>query len=247
MLLSPSFFKRTEKKYLITTHQAEALLHRLRGCLQPDRYGESTVCSLYLDTPDFRMIRASMDARTYKEKLRVRCYGTTTADSTAFLEIKKKFDGVVYKRREAMPLATAMAYLQGSPPPLDTQIMREIDYAMHFWQHPQPSAVIAYERRAFFFRETPSVRLTLDANVRYRTNRLDLALGHEGQIILPAETVLLEIKSDGAMPLVLAHTLDALHIFPSSFSKYGTAYLAFSHTVPPHIDQNEAKGAFCYA
>lgn len=245
--MSPSFFKRTEKKYLLPAEKAALLLARLGDRLLPDRYGESTVCSLYLDTPDFRMIRASIDARTYKEKLRVRCYGTPAPDGTAFLEIKKKFEGVVYKRREAMPLSAAMAYLQGAAPPLDSQIMREIDYAMCFWQRPQPAALVAYERRAFYFKDAPAVRLTLDTNVRYRTDDLDLAHGHGGRIILPSDTVLMEIKSDGAMPLALAHLLDDLAVFPSSFSKYGTAYLEFSHTVLPHIDQNEVKGAFCYA
>jgi hypothetical protein len=35
----------------------------------------------------------------------------------------------------------------------------------------------------------------------------------------------MEIKTDGAMPLWLSHALDELKIYPTSFSKYGRAYI----------------------
>ena len=89
-------FKRVEKKYLLSEAQYDALLRRIGWHLRPDEFGRSTVMSLYLDTPDHRIIRSSMEAVDYKEKLRLRSYGTASADSTVFLELKKKFGGVVY-------------------------------------------------------------------------------------------------------------------------------------------------------
>ena len=100
-------FKRIEKKYLLTSAQQEALLQRIGSHLRPDAYGRSTVLSLYLDTPDHRIIRSSLEAVDYKEKLRLRSYGRASADSTVFLELKKKYGGVVYKRRADMTLAEA--------------------------------------------------------------------------------------------------------------------------------------------
>ena len=100
-------FKRIEKKYLLSETRYEKLFRRIGSHLKPDEYGRSTVMSLYLDTPDRRMIRNSIEAADYKEKLRMRSYGTAAADSTVFLELKKKFGGVVYKRRAAMTLAEA--------------------------------------------------------------------------------------------------------------------------------------------
>ena len=100
-------FKRVEKKYLLTEAQYNRLLNRIGQHLRPDEHGRSTVMSLYLDTPDRRIIRSSIEAVDYKEKLRLRCYGTATPDSTVFLELKKKFGGVVYKRRAAMRLTEA--------------------------------------------------------------------------------------------------------------------------------------------
>ena len=94
-------FKRIEKKCLLTETQYEALLRKVGLHLAPDAYGRGTVLSLYLDTPDYRIIRSSIEAGDYKEhKLRLRSYGTASAETRVFLELKKKFGGVVYKRRE---------------------------------------------------------------------------------------------------------------------------------------------------
>ncbi len=247
MTLAICIFKRTEKKYMLTAAQYEAFMTCIGAELAPDRYAKSTVCSLYLDTPDFRMIRTSIEAKNYKEKLRVRAYGIPTGESTAFLEIKKKFMGVVYKRREALPLCVIMRYLEDGILPRDTQIMREIDYARRMWQNPAPAALVAYEREAYVVKSSPSVRLTFDRNVRYRTTDLQLELGHYGKGILQADAVLLEIKTEGAMPLSFAHALDRCGIFPASFSKYGTAYAEFSGTVCAANQNFIQKGEIHYA
>lgn len=226
-------FKRVEKKYRLTPAQKEALLQAIQSHLTPDSHGHSTICSLYLDTPDHLIIRRSIDARVYKEKLRLRSYGTPGADDRVFLEIKKKHKGVVYKRRELLTLHEAMAYISGGPMPRDTQIMREIDYAMHFYRHPQPAMLIAYERDAYFDRELPNLRITFDTNVRYRQDNLLLEKGHHGTQLLPDDTILMEIKTDGAMPVWLARALSNCGILPTSFSKYGTAYKVSAGLMQP--------------
>ena len=222
-------FKRVEKKYLLTDAERTALLERISPMLVPDKYGRSTISSLYLDTPDFRIIRDSIEAKlwghAYKEKLRIRTYGTPTADSKAFLEIKKKYKGVVYKRRVSMKLAEAMDYINGGAKPPDSQIMREIDRAMCFYSHPKPAVIVSYERDAFFVRDLPALRITFDSGVRYRDTDLELSHGSQGKKLLDESFSLMEIKTDGAMPLWLSHALDELKIYPASFSKYGRAYI----------------------
>lgn len=221
-------FKRVEKKYLLTEDKREALLGMISPMLIPDQYGRSTISSLYLDTSDFRIARASIEAKlwghAYKEKLRLRTYGVPTDASKVFLEIKKKYDGVVYKRRISLPHEMAMAYILGGTKPPDSQIFREIDYAMHFYAGIRPAAIVSYERDAFFVRDLPALRITFDGNVRYRADELDLTLGNHGRILLPEEFTLMEIKTDGAMPIWLSEALDDCEIFPTSYSKYGTAY-----------------------
>ncbi len=218
-------FKRIEKKYLLSEAQYNALFQEIGSYLKPDKYGRSTVLSLYLDTPDRRIIRSSMEAVDYKEKLRLRSYGTAGADSTVFLELKKKFGGVVYKRRAAMTLKEAERYLRTGIRPFESQIMSELDWAMRLYGRPTGAMLIACEREAWFDEEHPDLRLTFDRDIRYRENELRLDRGSAGIRLLPGGTVLLEIKTAGAMPLWLADALDAEAILPGSFSKYGTAYL----------------------
>lgn len=217
-------FRRIEKKYLLTQPQYRALRQRIDEYLQPDEYGRSTVCSLYLDAPDYRMIRSSIEAVNYKEKLRVRSYGTPRADSRVFLELKKKFDGVVYKRRVAVTQRQAEAYLRSGIKPFDSQIFRELDYTMRFYGNPGPAVVLSYEREAFTVPTSPNLRLTFDTDARYRAAELSLTAGTAGKRLLPEGTTILEVKTDGGMPLWLSRALDECDIRPVSFSKYGTAY-----------------------
>ena len=218
-------FKRIEKKYLLSEAQQEALFQRIGAHLKPDAFGRSTVLSLYLDTPDRRIIRSSIEAVDYKEKLRLRSYGTAKADSAVFLELKKKYGGVVYKRRAAMTLTEAERYLRTGIKPFESQIMSELDWAMKLYGRPQAAMLIACEREAWFDEKHPDLRLTFDRNIRCRENELRLDRGSAGTALLPKDTVLLEIKTAGAMPLWLADALDAEGVLPGSFSKYGEAYL----------------------
>lgn len=218
-------FRRVEKKYRLTAAQKDALLALIGPRLTPDAHGRNTICSLYLDTPDHLIIRNSIIARTYKEKLRLRSYGTPTMDDLVFLEIKKKFKRVVYKRRERMTLREAMAYIEHGEKPCDSQIMREIDYAMHFYRSPKPMMLIAYEREAYFDAENPDLRITFDTNVRARNTDCRLENGSHGEYLLPEDVILMEIKTGGAMPVWLAGALSQCGILPGRFSKYGTAYL----------------------
>ncbi|MBR0356326.1 MAG: polyphosphate polymerase domain-containing protein [Clostridia bacterium] len=218
-------FKRVERKYLLDEVTKKRLLHRMQGKLLLDEYGKSTICSLYLDTPDHRIIRDSIDADAYKEKLRLRSYGTPRLDSTVYLELKKKFEGVVYKRRVSLSLADAKSYLIDGKRPEDTQIWREIDYAMEFYGWPKPAMLIAYEREAYAWTEDPSFRVTFDSTPRARDTALLLERGSGGFPLLATGLELMEVKTAGAMPLPFAEALNELGIHPTSFSKYGTAYL----------------------
>ena len=105
-------FERTEKKYIITIEQRRRLLEAIKDKICEDSYGESTVCSLYFDTDNYRLIRTSLEKPLYKEKLRLRSYSTPKSDSNVFLELKKKFNGVVYKRRQTLSYTQAIAYLE---------------------------------------------------------------------------------------------------------------------------------------
>jgi SPX domain protein involved in polyphosphate accumulation len=217
-------FQREEKKYIITPQQKADLLLRAGTQMQLDQYGRSTIASLYFDTMDHRMIRQSMEKPLYKEKLRLRSYGVAAAQSRVYLELKKKYKGIVYKRREKMTLMQARRYIQTGILPFDTQIMREIDWVIRAYGDIKPVIYISYEREAYFAASDDALRMTFDHNLLYRTQDLTLTHGAYGTPILPGGQIVLEIKALGAMPLWLADALDSAKIYPSSFSKYGTAY-----------------------
>ena len=217
-------FKRYEKKYLLGARKFELLWERLREHLVPDLFHRSTVCSIYYDSDDFSLIRHSLEKPVYKEKLRLRSYNVPGPDGEVFVELKKKYKGVVYKRRVRMSAAEAERYLAGqSRPAEDGQILREIDFFLQTHEV-SPKAFIACEREAWVDREEPELRITFDRNLRWRDTDLHLSSGSGGEPLLPDGEVLMEIKIPGAAPLWLAHLLSELEIFPTSFSKYGTCY-----------------------
>lgn len=217
-------FERYEKKYLLTQEQYKALLEGMAGHMKLDRYGRTTNCSLYYDTDSWELIRKSIEKPVYKEKLRVRSYGIPKTGDSVFIELKKKYDGVVYKRRTEMASELADRYLCGaqrlSP---GTQIGKEIEWFQERY-HAKPKVYIAYDRTSYAGVEDPELRVTFDRNIRCRDYALDLRKGDFGERLLPAGTVLMEIKIPGTAPLWLAHLLSALEIRPVSFSKYGQYY-----------------------
>lgn len=212
-------FERYEKKYLLSPAACDALCARLTPYITPDAYGAYTVCNLYFDTPDYRLIRASIEGPAYKEKLRLRSYGVPDTDAPVFLELKKKYAGVVYKRRITAPLGAVKAGELS-----DSQILREIGWFMRMYQNPTPRVYIAYDRQAFCGVEEPGLRLTFDRNIRWRQSALELSKGTWGNPLLARGEVLLEIKIPGAMPVWLCRMLSDLEIYPTSFSKYGMCY-----------------------
>ena len=218
-------FKRYEIKYLLDEKTYLELRKRLEGKMVVDQYGEKTVCNIYFDTPDSRLIRTSLEKPVYKEKLRLRSYGTPERNSTVFVELNKKYKGVVYKRREDMVLSEAEAYLyQGWKPGFSSQVLREIDWFLKYYGQITPAMYISYERIAMNEVKDSGLRVTFDTNILWRKEELNLKEGSWGNPILEPGQRLMEIKIAGAMPLWLGEILDKLYIYPVSFSKYGRAY-----------------------
>ena len=224
-------FKRVEKKYLLDEEQYRALRKILEPYMEPDEFGRSTICNIYFDTPDHSLIRTSLEKPVYKEKLRLRTYGIPADDSVAFVELKKKFKGVVYKRRVTMAYRVAYDWLcRGIQPEEDSQIIREINWVLQYYKNLSPAAVLFYDRIALYAKGDHDLRITFDAAIRWRSENCDLRQGDSGTPLLREEEHLMEIKLSGGMPVWLVKALDDLKIYPRSYSKYGTAYMTSLHT-----------------
>ena len=216
--------QRYEMKYLLSGAQTDFLRRRLDGHMQIDEYGLTSIASLYYATPDARLIRASLEKPAFKEKLRVRSYGLATETSPVFLELKRKYDGVVYKRRVPSTIPETARFFTGAKLSLGSeQIQRELSYFRDFYGTLAPACLIICDRTAYF-EPGGEARLTIDHKPRYRTEELTLTRSMDGLPLLDDNWTILEIKVQGAMPLWLSAALSEGQIFKSSFSKYGEAY-----------------------
>ncbi len=218
-------FKRFEIKYIITEDQCERLKELFTPYMRGDEYGNSTIKNVYFDTPSYILIRNSIEKPIYKEKLRLRGYGDISPTSPVFLEVKKKYKGVVYKRRVRLTEQTAIDYVSGKTALPDSQISREIDYFISYYKELTPKVFISYEREAYYSKTDDTFRMTFDRNVLYRQNDFSLESPAYGKLILPSGLVLMEVKTAYSIPLWLTAFLSENKIYKTSFSKYGTVYL----------------------
>jgi hypothetical protein len=214
------FFKRYEKKYLLDKRQYDALMRIFPGKAEPDSLGEYTISNIYYDTDDFAIARASNEKPLYKEKLRLRSYGDT---DSVFIELKKKYDDVVYKRREQMTYRDATAFLAGGTGAADTQVLREVEYFLKS-HDVTPKVHLSYRRRAFAGCDDDGLRVTFDFDVRFRADELHLDGNTRGTPLLPCGLTLMEVKTPLAVPLWLCRAMSENGIYPASFSKYGVCY-----------------------
>lgn len=223
-------FKRYELKFMLTDGQKARLMAVMEPHMVPDEYGPGSVRNLYFDTDSFRLIRRSIEKPVYKEKLRIRSYGQAAPGSTVFVELKKKYRSVVYKRRLSMEEREAMAWLaEGTGVAPDSQIGREICYFLRHYGPLRPTVALSYDREAYCPREGGDFRMTFDRNIRCRLDRLTLTADAGGEPLLPEGRVLMEVKCSGGIPLWLTRFLTEEKIRRTSFSKYGTAYQTMIH------------------
>jgi len=218
-------FKRYELKYLLTEAQKERVLEAILPHIKIDQYGKTTIRNLYFDTDDYRLVRRSIEKPSYKEKMRVRSYTKATADSTVFVELKKKCDGVVYKRRVPMGERQATDWLSGADRFFaPTQITEEFDYFRNYYGNLHPTVFLSYDRVAYFAREDGDFRITFDSNILCREDDLSLTSEAYGARILPEGRVLMELKCAGGIPLWMTEVLSREKLYKTSFSKYGSVY-----------------------
>ena len=215
--------KRYEIKYLLTKEQTEYLVEGLKGHMLLDQYGRTSICSLYYDTPNHRLIRESLDKPEFKEKCRLRSYGLAKPGKPVFLELKRKAYGIVYKRRIQTSIDEVNKFFNKNDVFSDSQIEKEITYFRDYYESLKPSCLIIYDREAYY-EPDGDLRLTIDYNPRYRLEDLNLSTSTDGKLLLEEGSTILEIKVQDAIPIWLSNLLSGGKIYKNSFSKYGVAY-----------------------
>lgn len=222
--MNKKVFKRHELKYIISLQQMNRLIEKLGLYMNEDKYFKSTIRNIYYDTPNFFLIRTSIEKPDYKEKLRIRSYKTVDSDDDVFVELKKKYKKVVYKRREVLPYNAARLFLDNKVLPNDLQITKEIAYALEYYKDLKPVIFLSYDRLAYIGKEEKDFRITFDRNIMWRDYDIDLTKDVYGNLILPSDSVLMEVKTVMGLPRWLLDFLGENNIYKQSFSKYGNVY-----------------------
>lgn len=225
-------FNRFEHKYLIDKETFLKVIKVMDRHMVKDSHNEGhkpyTISNIYFDTPDDYLIRTSLESPLYKEKLRLRAYGVPKIDSKVYLEIKKKFKGIVNKRRTTLKLNEAYNFLASGKAPeikeyMNEQVLREVEYFLRLYNL-SPKLYLSYDRIAYFEKDNRDLRISFDMNIRSRRYDLNLEYGDYGKKLLPDNVYLMEIKTSLAKPLWLTNMLTELNIKRRSFSKYGTEF-----------------------
>lgn len=228
-------FNRYEHKYLIGSEDYKKITEVINSHMVLDKYNINrkpyTITNIYYDTPEDYLIRRSLSKPVYKEKLRLRSYGVPNKKDKVFLEIKKKFGGIVNKRRTALFLKEAYDFINKKKMPdtksyMNRQVVKEIEYFLSFYK-PEAKLYLAYDRIAYFEKDNADLRISFDTNIRSRRYNLKLEDGDYGEALLDSNLYLMEIKTSLAKPLWLTNMLTKLNLNRSSFSKYGTEFKRF--------------------
>jgi len=251
-------FNRYENKYILDAEARVRIEERLLPFMEPDGYNKQqknySITNLYYDTSDNSLIRKSLAKPGYREKLRLRSYDIPAKDSQVYVEIKKKCNGLVNKRRSALNLEEAYTFLAGGTVPqtkpyMNVQVLREAAYLMKRARL-QPALYISYERRAYFGIEQKDLRVSFDTNILTRRSGLRLESGAFGEPLLDAGLHLMEIKVERSIPLWLCRLLSEYRIYPVSFSKYGTEYTRMiaagrKQTIPSGVSHSSVRMKPC--
>lgn len=225
-------FNRFEHKYMLDKSAYNKITETLDAHMVLDSHNKDrvpyTIANIYFDTCDDRLIRASLSKPKYKEKLRLRSYGVPDENSKVYLEIKKKFNGIVNKRRTTLKLQEAYEFVKSGTPPeykdyMNAQVLKEIEYFLKIYSL-EPKLYLAYDRIAYFEKDNDDLRISFDTNIRSRRDNLRLEYGDCGDKLLDGDVYLMEIKTSLAKPVWLCKVLSELGIKRKSFSKYGTEF-----------------------
>ncbi|MBQ7644588.1 MAG: polyphosphate polymerase domain-containing protein [Spirochaetales bacterium] len=219
-------FQRYEKKYLLTEAQYRQVIEAIREKMVPDAHARYSIKNIYFDTEDYDLIRTSVDGADYKEKLRLRAYGTwdRNKNDRVFLEIKKKYDGIVYKRRIGMSFLDAMFYVFSGERPEGLTDLETSEFDFFLKRHHIVNRTfLTYDREAYAAADGGELRITFDTNIRYQTSGFSFDEKQASEQV-PVMGVLMEIKNPMSMPLWVAQMLSKYQIRPYSFSKYGAVY-----------------------
>lgn len=216
---------RHDIKYIID----EKTVGELRKCLLANNmrkqiHDSDLVVSAYCDTDDFASIRKCIDDPKHKEKIRIRSYGPIGDDDLAYLEIKRKENGLLTKRRVKVRYGDIPGILSGSQK-MQGEFGDELDDFLSRYPNSEPRIRISYERESYKAEdESSDLRVTLDHDIRYKVGKGIRLDGSDGTCLMSPRRYIIEIKTLGETPKWLDMFFKSRSLKPRSYSKYAKAY-----------------------
>lgn len=224
-------FKRYEYKYIIDTETYKRFLDAIKDKVSADPFGDDKgfykITNLYFDTECNLFLDETIDKKQFRQKLRLRSYNKVDLNSDVFIEIKKKYKGVVSKRRTMLKLREAYDFLYANEwlssyddyNASNLQILREIEFFKNYYKL-EPRVILSYDRQAFQGIYEEDLRITFDTNLQKRWTDLAIEKGPWGDVFFEKGSFILEVKVNDRIPLWLARTLSDLNCYKQSYSKY---------------------------
>jgi hypothetical protein len=220
--------QRFELKYMLPCSMKEDLRAFIASYLVLDEYAEKSptlaygIHSIYFDSPNLSTYQATEGGDRNRFKLRLRYYDENE-ESPVFLEMKRRFDNVIAKKRCMIPRHAIEETLAG-----DTTYVRPKELAghqsfCHLMNQLQagPRAHVAYQREAWMSEHDNSVRVTLDTDV-FVEPKFDLIPTTQMKDPVPSfgDQMVLELKYTNRFPGWFRDLVEAFHLMQSGGPKY---------------------------
>ncbi|MFO8029915.1 MAG: polyphosphate polymerase domain-containing protein [Cyclonatronaceae bacterium] len=227
--------QRFEHKYVINEEVALGIRDFVSSYLDLDSYGVTQpnlsypVHSLYLDSPDLRTYQETVNGDRNRYKLRIRFY-EQEEDRPVYLEIKRRIDRVIAKKRAIVHRRAAYDLARGFIPspndllyPEDGEQVDALQSFTRLVSHLQarPKVHVSYLREAWVADGSNKIRVTIDRNVQSeRRNRADFSPVLQNPHHVFGKKVILELKFTDRFPNWFMDLVRVFGLRTGSAAKY---------------------------
>lgn len=239
--------QRHELKYVIPEHLALGVRDFVRCYLDLDLNGADqpdlsySVHSLYMDSPGMALYNSTINGDKNRFKLRIRFYNERE-DTPVFLEIKRRMNNIISKKRVGVPRSCMPLILAGQIPDAsylydhkngvgerafnDLAIAHQEQALIDFVDmvnrlEAQPVSHVAYQREAWVQPNSNKVRVTLDRQVRCEADpdaRMVTAMLNPTLVF--GDWVILELKFTDRFPNWFRELVEVFNLTQCGAAKY---------------------------
>ncbi|MFW9821957.1 MAG: VTC domain-containing protein [Candidatus Thorarchaeota archaeon] len=209
------YFNRFELKYQISFKERDRIISLIRPFMRLDTYVNNNfnyeVRSLYFDSNFHHSFLEKRDGVAIRKKLRIRYYPSFLNDTQqyAFIEIKKKLNDNVAKRRIYIPLKDSLRFLDShhrdtkqffeNASDQDKSTLKEI-WFLNKRYNLKPVCIVSYKRQPYVSKFEKTFRITFDTDLKVRRYNLDLRFGGGSKYIVPPNICVMEVKFNNIIP-----------------------------------------------